>query len=104
MSQANQLNKPPAIISTHAQRETDIAAKLYDEFVGYDLANRPPLRCQTIYMQRQWLAVARLAIALVPAGAADPSITDLERVHVVRVGFTMPPIEIPRVPLPAGRE
>lgn len=79
-------------------RERDLASQLYDEFVDYDLAARLPLRCQTVYMQRQWLAVARLAITLVPAGA------DLQHGHPVRVGFTMPPIEIPRVPLPAGRE
>lgn len=70
----------------YTEAETDLASRLYSEFVGYDLAHRLPLPCQTPWMQRQWCAVARLAIELVEADlrvAVDqhpaPALHDLVR-------------------------
>jgi len=65
-------------------REWSVAQRLYAEFVGYDLAARLPLRCQGVYQQRQWLAVARLAAELATGPALD---VDIEVNRPVRVGF-----------------
>lgn len=78
--------------------ETALAAKLYAEFVGSDLALRLPLRCTGPWMQRQWCAVARLAADLL---GPEATVEGLVEHQVVRVGFTDPPIAIPSPPIGA---
>lgn len=79
-------------MSGYTDRERDLAAQLYAEFSGYDLANRLPLRCQGPWMQRQWCAVARLATALVGDDNPAPNVADLERLQVVRAAFSVSPL------------
>lgn len=87
-------------MSTHyTEAETDLASRLYSEFVGYDLAARLPLSCTGPWMQRQWLAVARLAATLLGDEAA---VEGLIARDIVRVGFQDPPMAIPSPPIGAG--
>jgi hypothetical protein len=82
----------------YTSAEHALAAKLYAEFVGYDLAHRLPLRCRGPWMQRQWLAVARLAATLL---GDEATVAGLIVEDVVRVGFQDPPLAIPSPPIGA---
>lgn len=73
--------------------EFDLAEKLAAEFIGYDLAARYPLRCQSPFYQRQWVAVARLAVRLIKEHGVDEA--------CVRIGFPAP-LEIPSPPIGAA--
>lgn len=73
--------------------EFDLAAKLYAEHAGYDIANRLPLRCRDPWHQRQWVAVARLAVRLIKERGVDEA--------CVRIGFPAP-LEIPSPPIGAA--
>lgn len=85
----------------YTDRECDLAARLYAELVGYDLADRLPLRCQGPWHQRQWCAVARLAITIAgePPGEAPAAGTVGD--GSLPAGLALPPIGIPAPPIGA---
>lgn len=85
--------------TSYTEAERALAAKLYAEFVGYDLAQRLPLRCTGLWMQRQWLAVARLAATLL---GDEATVEGLIARDIVRVGFQDPPMAIPSPPIGAS--
>jgi hypothetical protein len=82
----------------YTAREQALASDLHAVFVGADLAKRLPLSCLTPWHQRQWCAVARLAIARL--GEPEPDLVVLGEAGVVPIS---PPDEIgiPPVPMPA---